>query len=267
MFRTAVHPDRNKQFREQAAPKALIKEGRKEAILACTNCGTPGDEDGVELKRCPKCQISYYCSRECQKEHWPIHKTQCDPSLDGGIQPLIKSVTGNPMLAHYLKICIAFEFNLHIPKNKWEPKSWKAIIRSPLYVHIDVGIEPTKITDFMHLYTFKDKWPGVKKDIDGMLQFHHIYSAKSGLNPEAIMNHTNAQIWGHSREAADEDGLEDNMVVLVRFANDMKQSVTCTMVIDDDALESAREAAPFTQTSALTGKTTEHAMGIPSCLE
>lgn len=29
------------------------------------------------FKRCSKCHGPYYCSQECQHEHWPVHKTFC----------------------------------------------------------------------------------------------------------------------------------------------------------------------------------------------
>lgn len=195
----------------------------------------------------------------------PFHKQFCDPGLDGGIQPLIKSVIGNPMIAHYLKVCIVYE--LHLLDTNRTPEEGRALCRSPLIVHIDIGIEPTKITDFMNLYTFKNDWPGEKNEIEGMLQFHHLYSLKAGLKDGSVDPTTSTQIWRQARQTADEDGLEDNLVALVRFANDMKECVTCTLVINDDTLESAREAAPFSQVSALTGKKTEHPMDIASCME
>jgi len=27
--------------------------------------------------RCSKCRTALYCSRECQLEHWPVHKNMC----------------------------------------------------------------------------------------------------------------------------------------------------------------------------------------------
>mmetsp|Transcript_13469 Transcript_13469/g.27547 ORF Transcript_13469/g.27547 Transcript_13469/m.27547 type:complete len:472 (-) Transcript_13469:15-1430(-) len=42
---------------------------------ACSNpgCARPGDTN----KRCGKCLVSCYCSRECQVAHWKSHKAQC----------------------------------------------------------------------------------------------------------------------------------------------------------------------------------------------
>lgn len=30
------------------------------------------------LRRCSRCKGPQYCSRECQKSHWPDHKSECD---------------------------------------------------------------------------------------------------------------------------------------------------------------------------------------------
>jgi hypothetical protein len=38
---------------------------------ACANCGKPG------LKRCGRCKIVYYCSKECAAACWKEHKTSC----------------------------------------------------------------------------------------------------------------------------------------------------------------------------------------------
>lgn len=42
----------------------------------CAACGQPGS------LRCAKCRSSPYCSRECQKAHFKVHKTICDPAID-----------------------------------------------------------------------------------------------------------------------------------------------------------------------------------------
>ena len=33
------------------------------------------------LKKCSRCSIAMYCSRECQAEHWRIHRTACGKTL------------------------------------------------------------------------------------------------------------------------------------------------------------------------------------------
>ena len=36
----------------------------------CANCGE------VAMKKCSRCHVKY-CSKECQWQHWPAHKTAC----------------------------------------------------------------------------------------------------------------------------------------------------------------------------------------------
>jgi ankyrin repeat protein len=42
----------------------------------CTYCNKPKDED-IKLKKCSVCNVTFYCSPECQREHWPSHKDEC----------------------------------------------------------------------------------------------------------------------------------------------------------------------------------------------
>lgn len=42
------------------------------AILACVVCGNTDNP-----KSCGRCNNSCYCSRTCQRSHWPIHQAQC----------------------------------------------------------------------------------------------------------------------------------------------------------------------------------------------
>jgi uncharacterized membrane protein YgcG len=43
---------------------------------ACLFCGAQPAGEG-SLKRCGRCNGAYYCGRECQRGHWPLHKTEC----------------------------------------------------------------------------------------------------------------------------------------------------------------------------------------------
>lgn len=46
-----------------------------DSSVRCRECGNASGT----LLRCSKCKLAKYCSRECQKKDWPLHKTQCDP--------------------------------------------------------------------------------------------------------------------------------------------------------------------------------------------
>ncbi|CAI5528787.1 unnamed protein product [Closterium sp. Naga37s-1] len=55
-------------------------------VCGAVGCGR-ADGGGVKLKNCSGCGKVAYCSRECQKAHWPFHKLTCPgrtSSRDGG---------------------------------------------------------------------------------------------------------------------------------------------------------------------------------------
>lgn len=63
------------------------------SMAQCANCAKTGSDLGVTLKRCSRCGITCYCSRECQKADWKEHKKGCasketsTSSTDAGGQP------------------------------------------------------------------------------------------------------------------------------------------------------------------------------------
>ncbi|THH30139.1 hypothetical protein EUX98_g4036 [Antrodiella citrinella] len=67
----------------QAGPKIaagvdkwLRKRRGEEALLDEKKCGSCGKTDG-SLKYCGKCHTVKYCSPECQRKDWPLHKKTC----------------------------------------------------------------------------------------------------------------------------------------------------------------------------------------------
>ena len=43
--------------------------------MVCANCDAIPNKE--PFKKCAKCRHAAYCSKECQKKHWPVHKTVC----------------------------------------------------------------------------------------------------------------------------------------------------------------------------------------------
>ena len=53
--------------------KREIEREFYESIKFCNCCQRPGEWK----KKCGRCKEAYYCSRECQKWAWPVHKRHC----------------------------------------------------------------------------------------------------------------------------------------------------------------------------------------------
>ena len=59
--------------------KAEGKKGlRESSTIMCGNCLKTDTDVGFKLSMCSKCNSAYYCSRECQVEDWPKHKSMCN---------------------------------------------------------------------------------------------------------------------------------------------------------------------------------------------
>ncbi|KAK4662287.1 uncharacterized protein QC763_700960 [Podospora pseudopauciseta] len=65
-------------------------------MSSCTTCSKPAFE--FPLKRCAKCTLTEYCSRECQKQDWKAHKKICgkpgQPRAEG--RPFANSMHSQP---------------------------------------------------------------------------------------------------------------------------------------------------------------------------
>ncbi|XP_067908401.1 zinc finger MYND domain-containing protein 10 [Heterodontus francisci] len=74
--KTAFNPS-EQDLREQAhrLTETYNLDMMENLILDRPKCGFCG---GEAAKRCSRCQIEWYCQRECQVKHWSKHKKACD---------------------------------------------------------------------------------------------------------------------------------------------------------------------------------------------
>lgn len=54
------------------------KAGDPKLVQVCAFCRSTAEEKGVDkLRRCGRCFIPFYCSVECQRAHYKLHKPYC----------------------------------------------------------------------------------------------------------------------------------------------------------------------------------------------
>ena len=49
--------------------------GQSHVCLKCCKATKP------PYKKCGRCKRASYCNKECQLEHWPVHKSECRPEM------------------------------------------------------------------------------------------------------------------------------------------------------------------------------------------
>ncbi|PIL30608.1 hypothetical protein GSI_07309 [Ganoderma sinense ZZ0214-1] len=50
---------------------------RTALVGVCDGCKADPDKTGIKLKKCTGCSAVWYCSKKCQTEAWPLHRTMC----------------------------------------------------------------------------------------------------------------------------------------------------------------------------------------------
>ncbi len=69
------------QMSEVAARRGRLAKPNQSRTLAGERpemrCGNCGDQAGGNLSTCSSCKNVRYCGRECQRQHWPVHKKAC----------------------------------------------------------------------------------------------------------------------------------------------------------------------------------------------
>lgn len=55
----------------------LRKSSVRISHRTCNGCGEVNHPDKPKFRVCGRCKWSYYCSEECQRQNWSIHKYNC----------------------------------------------------------------------------------------------------------------------------------------------------------------------------------------------
>ncbi|KAG2150703.1 uncharacterized protein EDB93DRAFT_330431 [Suillus bovinus] len=246
----ATHPERDKEFRATAVSSEFLKASQKNFRVQCSQCQLALEKP----LKCAKCKGVWYCSKECQKKHWPIHKPRChEVERSSGTFKFIRMFILNPILMELLKIGVIIDCGLlDNPRIGFD---------KPFGVRVDIAIEPSNILDFVGLY-LGSKSPGEK--LQGMVQIN-------AMTPWELTSER-VDKWHRARAWHDAEGFANDPVGLVDFVD-----ANCTMEFGNATtaevhflpivLDMARARKPFLGVSAVTGAEIRKPMSAMTCLE
>jgi len=78
----------------------------------CHKCDTSQNTGCIAFKVCGRCKKVQYCSKECQRDHWPSHKLKCVHFMDTKLSPFEMNIAhlNNENDKNRHKILIADKF-------------------------------------------------------------------------------------------------------------------------------------------------------------
>ncbi|KAJ6481977.1 hypothetical protein C8R45DRAFT_1003676 [Mycena sanguinolenta] len=253
-FIHSVHPNNEAYFQALASSSEEIRTTRHNVHdMMCTTCMKTEKDLGQPMRKCGKCHVVWYCSRECQTKHWPKHKPICG---EAGIPKLIRSLLSNALLITVLKGCFVLHYDL-LDHSRAD---------APLMARVDLAIEPSDILDFARMY-LEGPFDG---KVQGMIQFNR-FSAGTSADMQSLTPQRR-EIWRKTRDEANAKGLRTDRdpVVLVEFGyGDGLNSVTSALLIDSKTKNVMKQskAEGFTMTSAITGEVTTVPCTVETSME
>ncbi|KAJ7167577.1 hypothetical protein C8R46DRAFT_1093465 [Mycena filopes] len=221
----------------------------------CTNCGATASN----MRRCGRCKRPSYCSKECQVENWPIHRSSCkkfeesDPSTDPAC-PVFDAVLQAGFIFHFTLI--------RFPRLT---KVCHAAI-------VDFAIEPVELADFVKIFNGEVSVGDEKGlEIMGMVQINSFL-------PKGILGETQVKPWRESLDTLDLKEFPECSVGLLKMRNlEIEELLVAPIIVwkrGMDLVEGKepwdamrQEFAPWTSLCPQTGEIRRAPFNILTCLE
>ncbi|KAF9474188.1 hypothetical protein BDN70DRAFT_335114 [Pholiota conissans] len=193
------------------------KKLRRCMTLCCSRC----TKTGGGFKRCARCKIPIYCSKECQKADWPQHKTRCAKVDTRASARVAQNLFKSEMLRSMLEAIFAIEMDIHNHPD----------MRRLLFgIQLDYIIEPINLEDLQTILNAKslDDVPG---PMMGMFQLTNCLRFGEVVPPPVAHS-----MWEQARNQLDDLGCYDKPVGILDLTNNA-MSVETVLDINEKALD------------------------------
>ncbi|KAF9485115.1 hypothetical protein BDN70DRAFT_989146 [Pholiota conissans] len=256
-FLQMTHP---KEIRKDQQPLEESTKTQKETHRKCGQCEVL-EPEGVSYKTCSKCQMVFYCSKECQTLHWRRHKPTCPYArrLDR-VEKLADALIGDENLFQFLKLAIILTFGL----------CDAPLLVEPFFAVVPLVVEPEDFFDFARLrgYIGPDLERGPDEKMKGMLQIGGVYPYPKGYLEGEARSATEAAI-----KASPSAFSPGSTLAVIRFAvvepykTDPGPTIDIPVDLSPALMDIAKQAEPFKMFSNSMMVFWDKAMGSFNCTE
>ncbi|KAJ7151991.1 hypothetical protein C8R46DRAFT_1121707 [Mycena filopes] len=238
-FVKAVHPDAAMlaQSNKDIGPSAKdIRSTVRAQLELCSRCEKKQNAE-TKLRKCSRCLISRYCSKECQVSDWPTHKEACADRGSSTHLKLTKRLVANNILMYQVQLYAILDLDLlNTPANTLE---------QCLSIAVDTDMPANPMAQLQAQLRGE-----VNPDSTYLLWVRT-------MEKKPIDEHSTPAARERQRSLHAEltrDGMGDWPVVLLVFTSAGSTILEIPYAIDPQAMQHCREKRPSVQMSGISGR-------------